>query len=250
MQYEDTVRIATPEGVELELPLAGIGSRLTARILDHLIQAAIFVAAILIFTSSVDTESSGEAVVAIIGILIGFAIFWVYDVAFEAFAGGRTPGKRAVGLRVVGLRGEPIGFPAAAVRNLLRLVDEYLTLWIVALISMIRSDRNQRVGDMAAGTMVVRESAPRRRAPRFRSASRISTTSSRRRPGTRPRSPTPSWRRPDAFSSAGTRWINVARAKLAADIRDRLQPKVGGSEGVRSAEQFVEILVAVKARRG
>lgn len=248
MEYEDTVRIATPEGVELELPLAGIGSRLTARILDHLIQAAIAIATILIFTSSVD-ESAGEAFVAIIGTLIFFAIFWVYDVVFEAFAGGRTPGKRAVGIRVVGSRGEPIGFPAAAVRNLLRFVDEYLTLWIVALISMLRSERNQRVGDMAAGTMVVRERSSEVGAEVAIGVAHLQDLEQAQTWDTTAIT--------DAELAAARRFLErryevdpASRIQLASDLRDRLQPKVSGSDGVRSAEQFVEILVAVKARRG
>lgn len=249
MQYEDTVRIATPEGVELELPLAGIGSRLTARILDHLIQAAIAAVAILALSSSIDTESAGEALVAIIATLITFAIFWVYDVVFEAFGGGRTPGKRAVGIRVVGSRGEPIGFPAAAVRNLLRFVDEYLTLWIVALISMARSKRNQRVGDMAAGTMVVRERSSEAGAQVSIGVAHLEDLEQASAWDTTAIS--------DAELAAARRFLErryevdaVARARLAGELRDRLQPKVSGSSGIRSAEQFVEILVAVKARRG
>jgi uncharacterized RDD family membrane protein YckC len=249
MEYEDTVRIATPEGVELELPLAGIGSRLTARILDHLLQAAIAIATLFIFSSSVDTESSGEAFVAIIGTLIFFAIFWVYDVVFEAFAGGRTPGKRAVGIRVVGNRGEPIGFPAAAVRNLLRFVDEYLTLWIVALVSILRSERNQRVGDMAAGTMVVRERSSEAGADVAIGVAHLDDLEQAQTWDTTAVT--------DAELAAARRFLErryqvdpAARIQLATDLRDRLQPKVSGSGGVRSAEQFVEILVAVKARRG
>lgn len=248
MQYEDTVRIATPEGVELELPLAGIGSRLTARILDHLIQGAGAFGALLLLSSAVDTSSSGEAVVAIVAILIFFVIFFVYDVAFEAFAGGRTLGKRAVGIRVVGSRGEPIGLSAAAVRNLLRFVDEYLTLWIVALISMIRSERNQRVGDVAAGTMVVRERSSEAggevsigvaHLEDLEQAATWDTTAIT-----------------DVELAAARRFLERryavdprARAQLATDLRDRLQPKVSGASGVRSAEQFIEILVAVKASR-
>lgn len=249
MQYEDTVRIATPEGVELELPLAGIGSRLTARILDHLIQAAVAIAALIVFNASIDTDSLGSAFVTIIGILIAFSLFWVYDVFFEAFAGGRTPGKRAVGIRVVGARGEPIGFPAAVVRNLLRFVDEYLTLWIVALISMVRSERNQRVGDMAAGTMVVRERSSEIGADVSIGVAHLDDLDQAQTWDTTAIS--------DAELAAARRFLErryevdpQSRLKLAADLRDRLQPKVSGSDGVRSAEQFVEILVAVKARRG
>lgn len=249
MQYEDTVRIATPEGVELELALAGIGSRLIARIIDHLIQGAIAIAALIAFSASIDTDSLGDAFVAIIGILIFFALFWAYDVAFEAFAGGRTPGKRAAGIRVVGSRGEPIGFPAAAVRNLLRFVDEYLTLWVVALVSMLRSERNQRVGDMAAGTMVVRERSSEAGADVSIGVAHLDDLDQAHTWDTTAIT--------DAELAAARRFLErryevdpASRLRLAADLRDRLQPKVSGANGVRSAEQFVEILVAVKARRG
>ena len=248
MQYEDTVRIATPEGVELEVPLAGIGSRLAARLLDHLIQAAIAFAALLIFSGSADLDSESDALVVIVGTLILFAIFWVYDVVFEAFAGGRTPGKRAVGIRVVGMRGEPIGLPAAAVRNLLRFVDEYLTVWIVALVSILRSDTNQRVGDMAAGTMVVRERSAEAGAEVSIGVAHLGDLEQAATWDTTAVS--------DVELAAARRFLERryevdprVRAQLAADLAGRLQPKVSGASGVRSAEQFVEILVAVKAGR-
>lgn len=249
MQYEDTVSIATPEGVEIEIPLAGIGSRLAARLLDALIQGAIAALFLWLAASSGDLDSASDAAVAIIAILIIFGVLFVYNVAFEAFGGGRTPGKRAVGLRVVGMRGEPIGLAAAAVRNLLRFIDEYLTLWIVALVSMVRSDLNQRVGDIAADTLVVRERSTKDAAAdlaaRFEGleglddAARWDTTAIT-----------------DEELAAARRFLErrfeidaPARARLAAALRDRLQPKVPGSDGVRSAEQFVELLVAVKSSR-
>jgi uncharacterized RDD family membrane protein YckC len=248
MQYEDTVRIATPEGVELEVPLAGIGSRLAARILDHLIQAAIIVGSLLVLGSSVETDGAADALVAIVATLIGFAILWVYDVAFEAFGGGRTPGKRAVGIRVVGSNGEPVALPAAAVRNLLRLVDEYLTLWIAALVSIVRSKRNQRLGDVAAGAMVVRD-----RSDEARSALTHGVAHPEDLEGAA------SWDTTAITESelaAARRFLERrhevdarARLQLATELYSRLQPKVPGSQGVRSAEQFVETLVAVKAKR-
>jgi uncharacterized RDD family membrane protein YckC len=249
MQYEDTVRIATPEGVELELLLAGIGSRLAARILDRLIQAAIAFGTFLLINASVDTESLGEAFVAITGTLVLFAIFWVYDVVFEAFAGGRTPGKRAVGIRVVGTRGEPIGFPAAAVRNLLRFIDEFLTLWIVALVSMIRSERNQRVGDMAADTMVVRERSSELGGDVSIGVANLDDLDQAQTWDTTSVT--------DAELAAARRFLerrfeveSTTRIELATELRNRLQPKVRGADGLQSAEQFLEILVAIKARRG
>ena len=81
-------------------------------------------------------------------ILIGFVVLWAYDALFETFWSGRTPGKRQLGIRVLSDNGAPEGFAQAAVRNLLRIVDEYLTLWLAALISMVRSERTQRLGDI------------------------------------------------------------------------------------------------------
>jgi uncharacterized RDD family membrane protein YckC len=248
MQYEDTVRIATPEGVELELPLAGIGSRLTARLLDHLIQFAIVIIVVLVFSGPVDIDSESDAFVAIVGTLILFGIFFIYDVAFEAFAGGRTPGKRAVGIRVVGMRGEPIGFSSAAVRNLLRIIDEYLTLWICALVSILRSQKNQRVGDMAAGTMVVRDRTSEAGAEVSIGVAHLGDLEQAATWDTTAIT--------DSDLAAARRFLerryevdSRARAQLAANLANRLQPKVSGASGVRSAEQFVEILVAVKAQR-
>jgi len=249
MEYEDKVSIATPEGIEIELPLAGIGSRLAARIIDRLIQLTIAALFLWLYSRSVDTSSLGDALVAIIAIVIGFGVLFIYDVVFEAFGGGRTPGKRAVGLRVVGSRGEPVGLAGAAVRNLLRFVDEYLTLWIVALISMARSERNQRVGDMAAGTMVVRERSTKEAgadlAIGLDSLGDVEEAATWDTTGIT-----------DDELAAARRFLErrheiepQARARLAAGLRDRLQPKVPGADGTRSAEQFVELLVAVKSRR-
>lgn len=248
VEYEDKVSIPTPEGVELELPLAGIGSRLAARIIDHLIQGAVALVGILVYAGAVDSSSLGEALTAIIGILMGFAIFWAYDVVFEAFGGGRTPGKRALGLRVLGDRGEPIGFAAASVRNVMRLIDEYLTLWIVALISMVRSERNQRLGDVAAAAIVVRErteSTPAEAAIGIGTLGEIASASS--------------WDTTavsDAELAAARRFLErryavdaQARTRLARELYARLRPKVRGAD-TSSPEQFIELLVAVKSRRG
>ena len=111
MQYEDTVRIATPEGVELELPLAGIGSRLAARCIDVLIQGTVVVIALVIYANGARRVVSGEALVAIIGILIGFVIFWLYDVRSRRSAAAAHLASEPSGIRVVGEAGEPIGSP-------------------------------------------------------------------------------------------------------------------------------------------
>src|ERR671914_416746 len=99
MEYEDRLTITTPEGVELELQLAGLGSRFIAQVLDLLI-------------------------------------------------------KGAAMLRVVKVGGEPVDFMSSAIRNVLRLVDGIPTSYIPGMISILATKRNQRLGDLAAGTIV------------------------------------------------------------------------------------------------
>ncbi len=249
MEYEDKVRIATPEGVEIELALAGIGSRLAARLIDVLIQAAIAAAVLLIFAETVDEDSLAGTLVAVIGILLAFGVFWGYDVAFEAFNGGKTPGKRALGVRVVGEHGEPVSFSTAAVRNILRLIDEYLTLWLGALVSMVRSKRTQRLGDMAAGTLVVKDRPVEAGLEAGVGISTLGGLDSASRWDTTQIS--------EADLAAARRYLerraqltDHVRGHLAGDLAARLRPKVGGGDPGLAPDQFLELLVAIKSRRG
>lgn len=157
--YERRTRIATPEGLELELSLAGVGSRAAAWLLDTLLQLLAITVIEIVLVSAVGDSLPG-ALVAVVGSIAAFAVIWGYHVAFETLRAGQTPGKRRLGIRVLDAEGGPVGLPQAAVRNLVRVVDEGLTLFLGALISIVRSRRNQRIGDHAAGTIVVYD-APR-----------------------------------------------------------------------------------------
>lgn len=155
MLLDDRVTIATPEGVSLELVLAGVGSRFIARLLDTLIQVAIIFALAL---GAYATSASG-VVRALIRVLL-FLVLFGYDIPFEVLNRGRTIGKVAAGIRVVGGSGEPIGFLASAIRTILRIVDFLPILYVVGVICMVTTKRDQRLGDLAAGTIVVRERFP------------------------------------------------------------------------------------------
>ena len=170
MQYEDRLSIPTPEGVDLELTLAGVGSRFVAGLLDQVVQWSVIIALMVLAGVLRDGDGLGgaEGAAATLAmaafVVLVFAVQLLYDVSFETLASGRTPGKRWTGLRVVRLDGAPVGFVTSAVRNLLRIVDVLPGFYGVGLVAVLASRRNQRLGDMAAGTLVVRERGARRRA--------------------------------------------------------------------------------------
>lgn len=159
MQLEDSVTISTPEGIEIALVLAGLGSRFLATLLDTLIQGGTILAlavAIGVFGGGVAGDGMGGWAMAVFYPSV-LMIFFGYHVAFETLSSGRTPGKRAAGIRVVRLGGEPVGFLASAIRNTVRLLDFLPFLYGVGIVAIVAGGRNQRVGDLAAGTIVVRE---------------------------------------------------------------------------------------------
>jgi uncharacterized RDD family membrane protein YckC len=141
-------RIVTPEAVPLELETGGLGSRVAAALLDGLLQG---VALFWIITAA--AVAGGGDTAAFIMILSAFVFVpVVYGAVFEGLWNGRTPGKRALHLRVVQLTGQPVEWRHAVVRNLFRLVDQ-----VIGALFIVITPRSQRLGDFAAGTVVVRE---------------------------------------------------------------------------------------------
>ena len=155
MLLDDRVTIATPEGVSLELVLAGVGSRFIARLLDTVIQFACIIALVI----GVGATGAPGWIVATSFVLI-FLVVFVYDVAFETLNNGRTIGKQAAGIRVLGQGGEPIRFLASAVRNIVRIIDFLPFFYLVGSISIVVTEHDQRLGDLAAGTIVARDRFP------------------------------------------------------------------------------------------
>jgi uncharacterized RDD family membrane protein YckC len=239
--FEDRLAIATPEGVELELTLAGIGSRFIAAAIDVVIELLLLLACALLLSR---IGSVGAAVFAV----VYFGVIFFYDVLFEVLAGGKTPGKRWTGLRVVRSGGHPITFVRSALRNILRLIDILPFFYGVGMLSIFITSRNQRVGDLAAGTHVVRD----RHGDRGQGDAPPHMTAFD--PG-----PAVDWD-VSGVSAADVATVRAflerrhmidpsARAQLAKDLATRLQPRVGGA-GDYANERFLEMLVAAKARRG
>jgi uncharacterized RDD family membrane protein YckC len=156
VELEDRITIATPEGIELGIVLAGAGSRFIASVIDLALQLALVGLAALVTLALV----GGGVSTALFAIAV-FAAVYLYNLLFEVLASGRTPGKRATHLRVVRERGTPVDLPASAIRNLLRFVDFLPSAYLVGLISILLTRRNQRLGDLAAGTLVIRDGAAR-----------------------------------------------------------------------------------------
>lgn len=159
----DAVRIATPEQVTIALPLAGVGTRLLAALLDALIiVATILVAfyAIAIIGAIIAFQPYGLAAGSVLG---AFALLFLFGFVFAYYAGlellwdGQTVGKRALKLRVLRDNGTPVDAAAVLARTVVRLVDFLPVGYLVGLVSMVVDGRARRLGDIVGGTIVVRE---------------------------------------------------------------------------------------------
>lgn len=162
---EEILDIETPENVAFGYQVAGIGSRFLATLADTLIiiflQIIILLvrALILYILDNVDGGSVSPWVIAFFG-LIGFVFYSGYYVLFEMLWNGQSPGKRWAGIRVIRRDGTPITLSESLVRNLARLVDFLPIAYGVGIISMFLDQQSRRLGDLAAGTLVVHDRAP------------------------------------------------------------------------------------------
>jgi uncharacterized membrane protein SpoIIM required for sporulation/uncharacterized RDD family membrane protein YckC len=153
--------IETPEHVAVRLELAGVGSRAAAALVDTLVVVVLLM--LLQFAGGATglwhLGAGLEGWVLAFVILLSFLTFFGYFAAFEALNGGRTPGKQALGIRVVMETGHAVTPTGAIVRNLVRLLDCYFPLlpFLPGLVMVFLHPRNQRLGDLAAGTIVVRD---------------------------------------------------------------------------------------------
>jgi uncharacterized RDD family membrane protein YckC len=149
-------RVVTPEAVPIELDLAGIGSRGIAMLIDVAIQSACLVAVLL----AIAGLHLGEAATVAITSIATFMLFFGYFFILEGLWHGRTPGKAAQRLRAVRVDGQPMSTAQMFVRNIVRIVDFLPAYYLIGCISIAITKRSQRLGDLAAGTLVIREPKP------------------------------------------------------------------------------------------
>lgn len=147
--------IITPEAVLLEFSEAGLGSRSLAFLVDLAIRGVLVYA--VVFVLGIAGFALDDTVIVVTLIATTFAALLVYPVFCETVWNGRTPGKMAVGLRVVTVEGAPVRFRHAAIRSALGIVDFLVGAGSVAILSALATRQSQRLGDLAAGTIVIRE---------------------------------------------------------------------------------------------
>lgn len=163
--------IETPESVSFGYDVAGIGSRLVGALIDlilvivllGLLNVALWMllmavggADALFFGLDADANWVVGVIIALYS-LFQFAIIWGYFLLFELLWNGQTPGKRAAKTRALRMDGEPAGFAEVAVRNLVRFIDFLPSFYAVGFVTMLFNEKARRLGDYAAGTIVVRE---------------------------------------------------------------------------------------------
>ncbi|WP_062104936.1 RDD family protein [Bacillus niameyensis] len=164
---KEQVGIKTPEYISLQFQLAGLGSRAVAYIIDNLIMTFInmflIIIAVLLFVASPELEAMLEANSYIIAILlIGlFLINWGYFFVLEFYWGGKTIGKKIMGIRVIQENGHSITLLSSLIRNLLRIIDQLPAYNLLGIIMIYFNSKKKRVGDLLAGTIVVYDERPK-----------------------------------------------------------------------------------------
>jgi uncharacterized RDD family membrane protein YckC len=250
---DDRYTIDTPENIEFAYDIAGIGSRFLAAIIDTLLivvaEVIVLIVGALALSATGSRTSAAGSLLTAIGGLLAFAILWGYYIAFELLWNGQSPGKRVIGLRVVREGGRPITFVGSAIRNLVRIVDFLPVFYGIGVVVMFVDPRARRLGDLAGGTLVVKE----RRGVTLES---LATPSVVAPPPARPGDPAPQPTLPNAqlltdqdytlvqeFLRRRTELGRDARMRLGVQLASGLQARLGLPQG-GDAERFLQYIAS------
>ncbi len=249
MELEDRLTLAGAEGVDLDLALAGVGSRAAALFVDVILQA--LVALLVLLLASAIGGGPGLAVFSIGSFLIVFG----YPTLAEALVDGQTLGKRLFSIAVVRTDGTPVRFLGAVIRNVLRVIDLLPGPYFVGLVAVLSTKRSQRIGDLAAGTLVIHRSRaaagagagsglgpawwtlPVANLPPGADRWDVSMVSAEELAAVR------------AFLDRRGQLSPLHRGQLAVTLADQLRPKVAGVPTEHGPEWFLEAVAAVKTAR-
>ncbi len=250
VEIDDRLTLANAEGIDLDLRLAGIGSRGVALLIDLAVQSATLLLVALV-ASAFDAWGIAALAIATFLILLG------YPILSEAMASGKTLGKAVMRIAVVSTDGTPITFLAAVIRNVVRLVDSLPGTYFVGIATVLVTERSQRVGDLAAGTLVIHTGRPTLPGPSAFEVGAVEAVGSG-----------PVAQAPDGFehwdvSSVTSEEVAAVRtflqrrsdletghrANLAQTLAFQLMPKVAGVPLEGGPEAFLERVVTVKLNR-
>ena len=246
---DDRYTVDTPENIEFAYDIAGIGSRFLAAIIDTLvIGAALLILGLLVSVVGARTElgrSTASSVAAAVGAILSFLILWGYYIVFEMVWNGQSVGKRAIGLRVVREGGQPVTFVGSAIRNLIRIVDFLPAFYGIGVIVMFVDRRARRLGDLAGGTLVVKE----RRGVTLES---LTPSAPAAQPGEAAQLPTlpnvhllndQDYNLVQEFLRRRNDLGHDARVRLGAQLASGLQARLGVPQG-GDAERFLQYVTA------
>jgi len=266
MSLEDRYVTPTPEGVSLDVVLAGIGSRFMAYLIDSILLGIVLVAVDLALFDGFASNSRSDTILAEGLSLLSFVLIFVgYFIICETLWSGRSIGKRAAGIRVVSTTGAAAGFSSVLLRNIARLIDFLPVFYIVGSISVLASTNNQRIGDMLANTIVVRE---RHAADRIQAVSMSGAQQSWTTPVYGSATSWTGPALPDALATWDVSMVSDAevalirqflsrrweynresRERLAAQLKERISSRVAGADDDMAPEEFLFSVSKVKAAR-
>ncbi len=167
--YEDQLDIKTPEYVSIQFQIAGLGSRAAAFIIDQLLLWVVNIITIvgLLFIyngmESMQFFLMDSSIPLAVTLILLFIVNWGYFFVFEFFSGGRTIGKKVVGIRVIQENGHSITLLSSFIRNIIRLIDSLPTAYLLGMIMIFFHSKHKRLGDLVAGTIVVHERRAKRK---------------------------------------------------------------------------------------
>ncbi len=256
-----TITVETPEHLELQFQLAGIGARFIAFLIDKFIQFGtvlgiiFFVSMLLFFTGQTAqfVEFIAQAKKGVwqwliaIGLLFYGIIMIGYFVIFEYFWSGSTPGKRSQDIRVIRKDGRPISFFDSAVRNILRFVDILAEVYPLGLVVMFLDSQNRRLGDLAAGTIVISEreavspSVPEINSPGHPEAPELKSVVASMTPE--------DYQIVSKFLSRRKELDPEHRMRLASEISERLMAGAQREKIETNPEKFLEIMETLYRER-
>ncbi|KGP74138.1 RDD family protein [Pontibacillus yanchengensis] len=251
----EQVNIKTPEHVSLQYKLAGLGSRASAQIIDTIIIALMYIGLIVsvnyINTGGVATTPNltSNFLIAIV-ILFIFSIYWGYFFLFELFMGGKTPGKKLFGIRVIHENGQSATALSLLIRNLLRIVDFLPAYYFVGMLMIFLHSKHKRLGDLVAGTIVVHERKSKVRKKKLTPLEKVLEQRSITKDDlvieewTLKQMTSREWELINTYASRFPQLDNLERKELTREIAAILLPMIGYDIEQKQMAELEELLLA------